>query len=89
MGAGALTRDVEPTNAERQRWLTLAEKALAGATFEEKLVSHTDDSIRVEPLYERATGTEPIVRVIAEAPTDQEAKELVRRSRVPLDALRR
>jgi len=38
MGAGALTKDAEPVNAERQRWLALAEKALAGASFEEKLV---------------------------------------------------
>jgi phosphomannomutase len=38
-------------------------------------------------VHVRPSGTEPIVRVIAEAPTDQEAKELVRRSRVPLDAL--
>ena len=35
----------------------------------------------------RPSGTEPIVRVIAEAPTDAEARELVRRSRLPLDAL--
>lgn len=35
----------------------------------------------------RPSGTEPIVRVIAEAPTNGEALELVRRSREPLDAL--
>jgi phosphomannomutase len=35
----------------------------------------------------RPSGTEPIVRVIAEAPSDGEARELVRRSRLPLDAL--
>jgi phosphomannomutase len=35
----------------------------------------------------RPSGTEPIVRVIAEAPSDAEARELVRRSRLPLDAL--
>ena len=35
----------------------------------------------------RPSGTEPIVRVIAEAPSDEEARELVRRSRLPLDAL--
>ncbi|WP_214473329.1 methylmalonyl-CoA mutase subunit beta [Mesorhizobium sp. dw_380] len=68
MGAGALTRDVEPPNAERQRWLALAEKALAGASFEEKLVSHTDDKIRIEPLYDRATGVEPIVRANPRSP---------------------
>jgi len=38
-------------------------------------------------VHVRPSGTEPIVRVIAEAPSDAEANELVRRSRVPLDAL--
>ncbi len=38
-------------------------------------------------VHVRPSGTEPIVRVIAEAPTDREAVELVRRSRAPLDAL--
>ena len=38
-------------------------------------------------VHVRPSGTEPIVRVIAEAPTDAAAKELVRRSREPLDAL--
>jgi phosphomannomutase len=38
-------------------------------------------------VHVRPSGTEPIVRVIAEAPTDREALELVRRSREPLDAL--
>lgn len=36
----------------------------------------------------RPSGTEPIVRVIAEAPSRDEADELVRKSREPLDALR-
>jgi phosphomannomutase len=39
-------------------------------------------------VHVRPSGTEPIVRVIAEAPSDAEARDLVRRSRVPLDALR-
>ncbi len=39
-------------------------------------------------VHVRPSGTEPIVRVIAEAPTAAEAHELVARSRVPLDALR-
>ena len=38
-------------------------------------------------LHVRPSGTEPIVRVIAEAPTDRDAKELVRRAREPLEAL--
>jgi phosphomannomutase len=39
-------------------------------------------------VHVRPSGTEPIVRVIAEAPTAEEAGELIRQSRVPLDALR-
>jgi phosphomannomutase len=38
-------------------------------------------------VHVRPSGTEPIVRVIAEAPDERGAKELVRRSRAPLDAL--
>jgi phosphomannomutase len=38
-------------------------------------------------VHVRPSGTEPIVRVIAEAPTNAEAVELVKRSRAPLDAL--
>jgi len=40
-------------------------------------------------VHVRPSGTEPIVRVIAEAPSIAEADELVRRSREPLDALSR
>jgi phosphomannomutase len=39
-------------------------------------------------LHVRPSGTEPIVRVIAEAPTEARARELVARARAPLDALR-
>ena len=39
-------------------------------------------------VHVRPSGTEPIVRVIAEAPTEAAARELVSRSRAPLDALR-
>jgi phosphomannomutase len=38
-------------------------------------------------VHVRPSGTEPIVRVIAEAPTEAHARALVERSRVPLDAL--
>ncbi len=40
-------------------------------------------------VHVRPSGTEPIVRVIAEAPSEGEARELVARSREPLDALSR
>ena len=39
-------------------------------------------------LHVRPSGTEPIVRVIAEAPTAGEANELVRRARQPLEKLK-
>jgi phosphomannomutase len=39
-------------------------------------------------VHVRPSGTEPIVRVSAEAPSEAEARDLVARSRAPLDALR-
>jgi phosphomannomutase len=39
-------------------------------------------------VHVRPSGTEPIVRVIAEAPTRDAAASLVARAREPLDALR-
>lgn len=38
-------------------------------------------------VHVRPSGTEPIVRVIAEAPSDEEARELIAMCRAPLDAL--
>lgn len=38
-------------------------------------------------VHVRPSGTEPIIRVIAEAPTEAEARELIARCRVPLEAL--
>ena len=38
-------------------------------------------------VHVRPSGTEPIVRVIAEAPTAAEARDLVRQARAPVDAL--
>ena len=38
-------------------------------------------------VHVRPSGTEPIVRVIAEGPTEVDARDLVRRCRTPLDAL--
>jgi phosphomannomutase len=61
------------------------------AGFSDAVVD-TQDGLRLSWndrwVHVRPSGTEPIVRVIAEAPTDEEARELVARSRVPLDALR-
>jgi methylmalonyl-CoA mutase len=68
MGAGALIQDAEVPNPDRQRWLALVEKALAGGPFEEKLVSHTDDAIRIEPLYDRSVTAEPLARANPRSP---------------------
>jgi phosphomannomutase len=38
-------------------------------------------------VHVRPSGTEPIVRVIAEAPTAEQARELIAEARVPLEAL--
>jgi phosphomannomutase len=61
------------------------------AGFSDAVVD-TQDGLRLSWddrwVHVRPSGTEPIVRVIAEAPSDDEARELVARSRVPLDALR-
>ena len=61
------------------------------AGFQDAVVD-TQDGLRLSWedrwVHVRPSGTEPIVRVIAEAPTDEEARDLVARSRVPLDALR-
>ena len=61
------------------------------ATFADATVD-TQDGLRLSwPdrwVHIRPSGTEPIVRVIAEAPTEQDARELVNRSREPLDQLR-
>ncbi len=55
----------------------------ASADLQDRLrMSWPDRWVHVRP-----SGTEPIVRVIAEAPTSAEAIDLVKRSREPLDAL--
>src|SRR6185503_16401990 len=55
--------------------------AFAGAAVD------TQDGLRLSwPdrwVHVRPSGTEPIVRVIAEGPTERDARELVRRSREP------
>ncbi|MEO8622547.1 MAG: phosphoglucosamine mutase [bacterium] len=62
------------------------------STFPDATVD-TQDGLRLSWLdrwvHIRPSGTEPIVRVIAEAPDEAAARELVRRSREPLDALGR
>jgi phosphomannomutase len=71
--------------------LTTVYEALRGAFPD--ATADTQDGLRLawsdRWVHVRPSGTEPIVRVIAEAPTAAEAKDLVARSRVPLDALGR
>ncbi|BCH34036.1 methylmalonyl-CoA mutase [Mesorhizobium sp. L-8-10] len=54
MIGGKLLEDVRFETSDAAQWRALADKALAGATFDEVLVSRTDDAIAVMPLYERA-----------------------------------
>ena len=60
------------------------------AAFPDAAADHQDGLRLSWPdrwVHVRPSGTEPIVRVIAEAPTAAGAADLVRRSREPLDAL--
>jgi phosphomannomutase len=65
-------------------------EALRGAFPD--VAADTQDGLRLSWsdrwVHVRPSGTEPIVRVIAEAPTAEQARQLVQRSRVPLEALR-
>jgi len=60
------------------------------STFSDAQVD-TQDGLRLawddRWVHIRPSGTEPIVRVIAEAPSEDQARALVARSREPLDAL--
>jgi phosphomannomutase len=60
------------------------------ADFPDAVVD-TQDGLRLtwpdRWVHLRPSGTEPIVRVIAEAPTDAEARELISRCRAPVEAL--
>jgi len=45
----------EPSHKD---WLALVEKTLKGADFDERLISHTYDGLRIEPLYTGQQDTE-------------------------------
>lgn len=44
------------------RWLKLAEKGLGGASFEDALVSRTDDGLGIEPIYTRVADAQALPR---------------------------
>jgi methylmalonyl-CoA mutase len=48
--------------ASRQDWLELAKKALAGRSFEDALVSRSDDGFRIEPIHESRRDAVPLPR---------------------------
>jgi len=54
----SLAAEFPPTT--EAAWRKLVEAALKGAAFDKRLVSRTYDGLRVEPLYARATGAEPV-----------------------------
>ena len=54
----ALAAEFPATDAAE--WRKLVDVALKGASFDKKLVSQTYDGLRVEPLYARAAGIEPV-----------------------------
>src|SRR5262245_46143442 len=60
-----MTDDTLPLAAEfapsdEARWRKLTEAALKGADFDKRLVKQTYDGLRVQPLYSRAKGAQPI-----------------------------
>lgn len=58
----AVIREARFAPVGREEWLGLAEQARRGASFEEALVSKTDDGIRIEPLYDRVANPQPLAR---------------------------
>ncbi|MGN6465107.1 MAG: methylmalonyl-CoA mutase subunit beta [Rhizobiaceae bacterium] len=56
-------RTTRLTATDRSGWLALVAKALRGADFDKSLLSHTDDQIRIDPLYERARNVGPAGRI--------------------------
>jgi methylmalonyl-CoA mutase len=53
--------------ASRDDWKKLVDGVLKGASFE-KLVGKTYDGLKIEPIYSRAKGTEPVIGRAAAAP---------------------
>jgi len=68
MNLAKLLGEIDFPAAHREKWRMLAQKTLADASFEDALVSHSDDAIRIEPIYERAANAPPQPRKLPQAP---------------------
>lgn len=68
MNLAKLLGEVEFLAADREKWRALAEKTLAGAAFEDALVSHTDDGIRIDPISERSANASLLPRRAPQRP---------------------
>src|SRR5476651_2517214 len=53
-----LAAEFPPTS--QVEWRKLIDAALKGASFDKRLVSQTYDGLRIEPLYSRAAGAQPV-----------------------------
>ena len=95
-------RPVSQLIAERPRYVIVKDKLDRPAVSLDEVyialrqafpeaAADTQDGLRLDwPdrwVHLRPSGTEPIVRIIAEAPTEEEARELVARAQEPLAAL--
>ena len=68
MNLAKLLGEIEFPAANREKWLALAEKSLAGASFDDALVSYTDDGIRIDPVSAHADNVSFLPRRKAEVP---------------------
>ncbi len=68
MNLGKVLGEASFPAASREKWQALAEKSLAGGSFEDALVARTDDGIRVEPIYERDADASLLPRLRPDAP---------------------
>lgn len=68
MELASLIAETQFGKLDQTGWLRLAEKALKGDAFEDALVSHTDDGLRIEPIYERAANAHAYPRRQPQAP---------------------
>ena len=62
MDLKSLIADAQFATLGQSGWFGLAEKTLKSETFEDALVSHTDDGLRIEPIYQRAENAEALTR---------------------------